>query len=218
MFDQRVHESFLRITRRCSTLCSRSHSIATPDTPPRHDALTIIQKVWSHFLELRLFSSRQRRLRPRAWVWHRVEVLECRQLLSVEPVATPFSLSVTSSSGIVPAATASPTGYSPQQIRHAYGFDQVAFGGIAGDGAGTTIAIVDAYDDPNIANDLHQFNLAFGLPDSTFTKVNQTGGSTMPAPNRGWITEIALDVEWRMRLHPGPTFCSLRRTAIPMQI
>ena len=68
---------------------------------------------------------------------------------------------------------------------------------------GTTIAIVDAYDDPNIASDLHQFDLAFGLPDPTFTKVNQNGGSTLPAANAGWATEIALDVEWAHAIAPG---------------
>ncbi len=68
---------------------------------------------------------------------------------------------------------------------------------------GTTIAIVDAYDDPNIANDLHQFDLQFGLPDPVLTKVNQNGGSKLPAANAGWITEIALDVEWAHAIAPG---------------
>lgn len=100
-------------------------------------------------------------------------------------------------------ATSGPTGYSPAQIRHAYGFDAVAFGTTAADGAGTTIAIVDAYDDPNIANDLKQFDLQFGLPDPVFRKVNQSGGTTMPAANAGWASEIALDVEWAHAIAPG---------------
>ena len=47
----------------------------------------------------------------------------------------------------------------------AYGINQITFnnGTVAGDGSGTTIAIVDAYNDPNIANDLHQFDLAVRL-------------------------------------------------------
>ena len=36
------------------------------------------------------------------------------------------------------------TAFTPAQIRHAYGFDQVA-----NQGAGQVIGIVDAYDDPN---------------------------------------------------------------------
>ena len=74
---------------------------------------------------------------------------------------------------------------------------------MTGDGSGTTIAIVDAYNDPKIANDLHQFDLQFGLSDPTLTKVNQTGGTALPAANAGWITEIALDVEWAHAIAPG---------------
>src|SRR5262245_16047051 len=50
-----------------------------------------------------------------------------------------------------------PASLTPAQVRHAYGLDQ-----IAGDGAGQTIAIVDAYDHPTIASDLHQFSATFG--------------------------------------------------------
>ncbi len=54
------------------------------------------------------------------------------------------------SSGSAPLDFGSPTpvGYTPAQIRAAYGIDNVAFGTINGDGAGQTIAIVNAYDDP----------------------------------------------------------------------
>src|SRR4029077_260635 len=91
-----------------------------------------------------------------------------------------------------------PTGVMPSQIRHAYGFDQISY-----DGTGTTIAIVDAYDDPNIANDLHQFDSQFGLPDPVFSNVNQSGGTSMPAANGGWASEIALDVEWSHTIAPA---------------
>src|SRR5262249_53223804 len=74
----------------------------------------------------------------------------------------------------VPHSTPGPTGYTPAQVRHAYGFDPISFGGVAGDGSGQTIAIVDAYDDPTIAGDLVQFDRAFGLPDPVFRKVNQS--------------------------------------------
>ena len=105
---------------------------------------------------------------------------------------------------IAPLSTSGPTGYSPAQIRQIYGFDKISFGNgtIAADGAGTTIAIVDAYDDPNIASDLHQFDVQFGLPDPVFTKVNQSGGSNLPAANAGWASEIALDVEWAHAIAP----------------
>jgi hypothetical protein len=143
-------------------------------------------------------SDRDRRLK--------IELLESRQLLSASPLgfATPNYRSISTLAGIAPLNTAGPTGYSPQQVRHAYGFDQVTFSnGAVGDGSGTTIAIVDAYDDPNIASDLQKFDAAFGLPNPVFTKVNQTGGSTMPAANKSWATEIALDVEWAHAIAPG---------------
>jgi hypothetical protein len=130
-----------------------------------------------------------------------LELLEARDLPST---LHPEYVLLPQGGGATPFGTSGPTGYTPAQIRHAYGFDQISFnnGTIPGDGSGTTIAIVDAYDDPNIANDLHQFNLRFGLPDSPFTKVNQSGGSTPPAANAGWASEIALDVEWAHAIAP----------------
>jgi hypothetical protein len=128
-----------------------------------------------------------------------VELLESRELLSgftPDYVILPHA-------GATPFGSAGPTGMTPSQIRQAYGFNQITFNGVAGNGAGATIAIVDAYDDPKIANDLHQFDLAFGLPDPTFTKVNQSGGATMPAANAGWSSEIALDVEWAHAIAPA---------------
>jgi subtilase family serine protease len=132
----------------------------------------------------------------------RLEVLESRDLPSAYLSPTYVLLR---HGGATPLGTTGPTGTTPAQIRHAYGFDQITFnnGTVAGDGSGTTIAIVDAYDDPNIANDLHQFDLKFGLPDPVFTKVNQTGGSTPPPANGGWASEIALDVEWAHAIAPG---------------
>jgi hypothetical protein len=99
--------------------------------------------------------------------------------------------------------------FNPNQIRHAYGFDRVGFEDsthalVAGDGTGQTIAIVDAFDDPNIASNLATFDSQYGLPaPPTFTKVNQTGGTTYPPPNTGWAREIALDVEYAHAMAPG---------------
>jgi subtilase family serine protease len=134
------------------------------------------------------------------------ESMEQRQVLSACPLgfAAPQFVRTHAGGTIAPLATSGPTGYTPAQIQHAYGFDAVSFGSVAANGAGTTIAIVDAYDNPNIANDLKQFDLAFGLPDPpSFTKVNQTGGSTMPTADKGWGSEIALDVQWAHAIAPG---------------
>ena len=69
--------------------------------------------------------------------------------------------------------------------------------------AAKTIAIVDAYDDPNIASDLAAFDTSTACRTSPrtaaerrwFRKVNQSGGTSSPPRNRGWGLEIALDVE-----------------------
>ena len=73
-------------------------------------------------------------------------------------------------------------------------------------GSGATIAIVDAFDDPTIAANLH-LSGQYGLPACTvtsgcFTKVNQTGGTTLPNATPGWALEISLDVEWAHTLAP----------------
>src|SRR5262249_61507491 len=79
---------------------------------------------------------------------------------------------------------------------------RITFNGVVGDGSGQTIAIVNAFDNPNIANDLHQFDVQFGLPDPTFTKVNQRGGNAPPAAHGGWAAEIALDRRWAHAIAP----------------
>jgi subtilase family serine protease len=89
--------------------------------------------------------------------------------------------------------------YTPSQIRHAYGVDQAGL-----DGTGQTIAIVDAYDHPDIASNLATFDSTYGLPaPPSFRKVNQNGGTTYPPPNATWDLEIALDVEWAHTIAPG---------------
>ena len=89
--------------------------------------------------------------------------------------------------------------YTPAQIRHAYGFDQLPL-----DGSGQTIAIVDAYDDPSIVSDLQTFDRAFGIADPpSLTKVNEFGGTNLPQADAGWDGEISLDVEWSHAIAPG---------------
>jgi hypothetical protein len=106
-------------------------------------------------------------------------------------------------------ARLAPAVYSPAQIRHAYGFDQVAFrtstgAAVAADGRGQTIAIVEAYDDPAALHDLQAFDAHFGLPNPpSFRKVSQTGSATaLPRPDVGWAQESALDVEWAHAIAP----------------
>ena len=145
---------------------------------------------------------------------HAPEALESRHAFSASPVALPGAAfepawlgSATSTAlrdAVLPMATPGPTGFTPAQIRHAYGLDQISFGGTPADGRGTTIAIVTAYDSPNIAADLATFNATFGIPaPPSFQKVNQTGGKTLPAFNASWSTETCLDVQWAHAIAPG---------------
>ncbi len=159
------------------------------------------------------------------------EQLESRRLLSASPtptVAPPSSAALSSAAhtnvvvytpaGVINPAlgTADPTGLTPSQVRNAYGFSQVTFssGSIVGNGAGQTIAIVDAFDDPNILSDVQAFSTQFGLLQfnttggPTFQKVSQTGSTTNlpPADSPGsssWDLEESLDVEWAHAMAPG---------------
>jgi subtilase family serine protease len=107
------------------------------------------------------------------------------------------------------ATLASPQGgYSPSQIRHAYGFDAINFtknGAVfAGNGAGQTIAIVDAFSDPQIAHDLGVFDSTFGLrAPPSFKMVGQDGGALPALSADIWAVETSLDVEWAHALAPA---------------
>ena len=92
------------------------------------------------------------------------------------------------------------TAFTPSQIRHAYGFDLVT-----NQGAGQTIALVDAYDDANAASDLAVFSKQFNLPTCTtangcFRQLYSNGRK--PAANANWAVEISLDIEWAHAIAP----------------
>ncbi len=101
---------------------------------------------------------------------------------------------VTNAAGSPLAGSAPPAGaLGPAQFASAYSLPTSA-------PSTATIAIVDAYDDPNIESDLAAFDGYYGLPACTtangcFRKVNQVGGTSYPSRNTGWGLEIALDVE-----------------------
>jgi hypothetical protein len=96
------------------------------------------------------------------------------------------------------------SGYNVAQVTHAYGLDAITFPSasgqrIAGDGSGETIALIEAYNDPNVASDLHVFDQANGLPDPSLSVVNQAGTKT----NSVWASEEMMDVEWAHAIAPG---------------
>ena len=98
---------------------------------------------------------------------------------------------VTDTSGAV-QTSATPQGYGPTQLASAYNIPKST--------STATIALVDAQDDPDAEADLGTYRAQYGLPPCTtangcFKKVNQTGGTTYPAPDTGWAGEIMLDIE-----------------------
>jgi len=97
----------------------------------------------------------------------------------------------------------SPIGLSPDQIKAAYSWPTKLTVG-----AGQTIAIVDARDNPAVESDLAMFDRQYGLPDCTtangcFTKVDSSGGTNYPPFSKGWEFEIEIDVQWAHAIAPG---------------
>jgi len=97
-----------------------------------------------------------------------------------------------------PDAIPSGDGYGPSQFQAAYNLAAAS----AADGSGTTVAVVDAYNDPTAAGDLAAYRSAAGLPALTsgqFTQYNQEG-QTSPLPatapaSDDWTLEESLDVD-----------------------
>ena len=164
---------------------------------------------------------RRSRTRSRHARARTIEELENRMLLSGSvqfdhvlfgpPTAAP-NVAITPATG-----SRSPYGYSPAEIRSAYGVDSIQLGSVVGDGSGQTIAIVDAYDDPGLVSstasnfltsDLHLFDVQFGLPDPpSFLKLDEYGGTNYPStdprgPGNSWAVEESLDVEWAHVIAP----------------
>jgi subtilase family serine protease len=103
---------------------------------------------------------------------------------------------------ISPNAIPSGVGYGPSQLQSAYGLTSAS----ASNGAGRTIALVDAYDYPTAASDLAAYRSAAGLPAANFTKVNQNGQtSPLPSPapaSDDWTGEAALDLDMASAICP----------------
>ena len=97
-------------------------------------------------------------------------------------------------------------GYTPQQMRAAYGADKSTL-----DGSGVVVAIVDAYASPTLLNDAQRYSKNHKLPKlvsgSNFQVIY--GGDLAkvsdsdPCGPQGWFTEISLDVEAVHTMAPG---------------
>jgi len=91
-------------------------------------------------------------------------------------------------------AAAAPSGLSPANLHSAYNLPSTG-------GSGLTVAVVDAYNDPNAASDLATYRSQYGLSACTvangcFKQVSQTGSTTsLPSNDTGWAGEEALDID-----------------------
>jgi subtilase family serine protease len=100
------------------------------------------------------------------------------------------------------APNAPPCGYQPSDIQTAYNLTPLYQRGL--NGAGTTIAIVDAFGSTTIAHDAQVFSAAMGLPPINLTVIGTPTESNFSGDaNSGWATETTLDVEWVHAVAPG---------------
>jgi len=118
---------------------------------------------------------------------------------AIQLTQTGASTSLTNS--LSPLAS-SPSGLNPSNLQSAYNLPSSTAG------SGQTVAIVDAYNDPNAETDLAVYRSQFGLPACTtangcFKKVNQTGGTSYPSSDAGWSEEISLDLDMVSAICPN---------------
>ncbi len=114
--------------------------------------------------------------------------------------------------------------FTPQSMQSSYNIASLLAAGK--EGQGETIAVVDSYGSDTIANDLHVFDQAFGLPAMcgeagvtcaagmpTFSRLTLQGSPATVAPpsqskgtglenKSGWALEVSLDVEWAHSIAP----------------
>jgi len=113
-------------------------------------------------------------------------------------------------------ATTNPSGYHPNDLRGAYSLPSTTAG------SGQTVAIVDAYNDPNALSDVNTYRSTFGIPTISacngskpststntpcFMQVNQNGSTSgLPRNNGSWSQEISLDLDMVSAVCPN---CSI---------
>ena len=104
-----------------------------------------------------------------------------------------------SQASVTPHTGPTGVGYGPSSLQNAYNL------GSGTAASGQTVAVIDAYDDPQAAANLATYRSSWGLPAcntttgvSCLTKVNENGTATpLPAAagSTGWATEESLDVD-----------------------
>ncbi len=103
---------------------------------------------------------------------------------------------------VLPHNAAGVSGFGPGDLQSAYNLPSATAG------QGQTVAIVDAYDDPNAESDLAVYRSQFNLPPCTtdngcFKKVDENGGTNYPPQDSGWDGEISLDLDMVSAICPN---------------
>jgi subtilase family serine protease len=110
----------------------------------------------------------------------------------------------TDARGVI-ATNGLPPGFGPKQLRSAYRIAHFS----ATRGFGTTIAVIDAFDDPKALSDVNVYRARYSLPllrycnpkairksvKPCFSKTNQLGRTRYPAREASWASEISLDLD-----------------------
>jgi subtilase family serine protease len=94
-----------------------------------------------------------------------------------------------------------PCGYTPVQLRGAYGVDAATRSGI--DGTGVTVGIVGAFAAPTIQKDLDTYSALHGLPQLDVQVVHRHEARASDGVKQLWYGEETLDVEAVHSMAPG---------------
>lgn len=108
------------------------------------------------------------------------------------------------------------SGYAPADLQSAYNLPSATAG------KGQTVAIVDAFDDPNAESDLGVYRSQFNLPPCTtqngcFKKVDENGGTNYPQQDSSWDGEISLDLDMVSAICPNCHILLVEASAADLQ-
>jgi hypothetical protein len=123
--------------------------------------------------------------------------------VSCAAAVTPGTTGVTAKA--MRASATLPPGYGPSDLRSAYGLSAASLTG----GVGQTVAVVTAYDDQTAETDMGTYRSEYSIPacttaDGCFSKVNQTGGTVLPAEGpAGWPMATAQALDMISAVCPG---------------
>jgi subtilase family serine protease len=121
--------------------------------------------------------------------------MACLAVIDTTPAGRPLTRAQATAGGLHP--------YMAADLQSAYKLPSALLG------ERQTIAIVDAYDDPNAEADLANYRSANNLPPCTtangcFEKVNQDGvQGSYPAPKPSWAEEESVDVDMASAICPN---------------